>query len=490
MSTITLTLLSLALLEARPSAEPLVEDRFGRSLNEHELVLMDWEGYMANPVIRFFVTLPPNASLPARAVVKASDSRIYFDLPSEIGPNGPRKEFLFEDRTRATVSMAIFPDRDGRDESHALNVEVIDAAGQRTTLNVPIRVIDQDREDRRPDFPIIVNFSQDRTGVLQDAAMRAVITRAANDWAYFFGGMELSPVPKGAERTFLWDRDGFKTGRYITNEKEYKGFLLYAYGIEGDELRSGGEPSRAGGFQRLAGTDLPIRRSGGVEVEVRGNYNTLGWVVDFKDGEWWKATNLREVKPDLYSIVHHEIGHALIFNPGHTRFAASKLFGALRNARVSEYVGKAPPIDRSDHLPRVVDPESLRGAFGNEYHGQTPRGRWLITKTDLLCAEAVGYLLRETSAFAQLKLVTGDLPAGKVGARYSAHVRATGGISFYDWEVVNGRLPDGLALDRFSGEIYGIPNRVGAARFTVRVQSYDETSAGKTRELKIEINEP
>src|SRR5207248_1118879 len=82
-------------------------------------------------------------------------------------------------------------------------------------------------------------------------------------------------------------------------------------------------------------------------------------------------------------------------------------------------------------------------------------GRSAITKTDLLCAQAVGYKLRDTSAFTPLALTTAELPAGRVGAAYSAGLRAAGGIPFYDWTVTAGALPPGLALDPFTGAVTG-----------------------------------
>lgn len=51
---------------------------------------------------------------------------------------------------------------------------------------------------------------------------------------------------------------------------------------------------------------------------MQGNYNTLGWLVTLADRDWWQATNHGAVKNDLYSIAHHEIGHALIFNPNNS----------------------------------------------------------------------------------------------------------------------------------------------------------------------------
>jgi hypothetical protein len=480
---------ALMLLGAAPPGAPsglAVEDIFGRSLNGHGMVLVDWEGQIANPVVRVFVVPPEGAAYPARAVVTAREPRVYFDLPSTAGPRGPRKELEFKERGKAPVAVAIFPDRDTRDEDHRLEVEFTDAAGKTQSLSLPVHVIDQDR-DRPPAFRVLVDFEHDRTGFFRDESRRAVVLRAANDWADFLDGSNFRPTPAGAERTFLWDPDGFKTGRVVTNAEAYTGYLLYAYGIESPALRSGGEPSRRGGFHTGNGEPLPIRRSGGLEVETQGNYNTKGWLVSLDDADWWQATNLRGVKNDLYSIAHHEIGHALVFNPANTRFGAAKLLGKIRAEGLTAYLGTDPRIDRADHLHGTIDPASLKGAFGFEYHGKVPLGRWLITRTDLLCARAIGYTLRETSAFAPLTMRTDELPAGSVVERYAARLRASGGIPFYCWEVVDGALPDGLELNTFTGEIRGVPKRAGSFAFTVRVRDYDEKGPGKSRRLRIQI---
>jgi hypothetical protein len=464
-----------------------VTDTFGRPINEHGLVLVDWEGHIANPVARFSFRPPARAALPVRAVLTASEPRLYFDLPSAAGPKGPRKEFLFKDHSPAEAAIAIFPDRDAEDEKHQLTLELTDAHDSRFALSVPIQVIDQDPRDWRPRFSITVDFSQDRTGFFKDEAKRAVLVQAANDWAYFFDPAGLEPTPAAAERTFIWDADGFKSGRYITNEQAYTGFWLYAYGIKGTELRSGGEPSRMGGFQSAGGKALPIRRSGGVEVEVQGNYSTHGWLVPLDDADWWKATNLGHEPCDLYSIVHHEMGHSLIFNPGHVRFGIAKLAGRLKDSRISTYVGKDPAIDRSDHLDGTIDRDSLRGAFGFEYKGKVPWGRWLITKVDLLAAQSVGYTLRETSALRPLTITADDLPTGSVNIPYSSTLHASGGSPSYCWDVVDGSLPEGLELDTFSAEIRGKPKRAGESHFTVRVRASNERNEGARRRFAMTI---
>ena len=59
-------------------AAPKIEDIFGRSLDDHGLVLVDWEGYIANPAIQFVLVPPPDATYPARIIVRAREPRLYF----------------------------------------------------------------------------------------------------------------------------------------------------------------------------------------------------------------------------------------------------------------------------------------------------------------------------------------------------------------------------------------------------------------------------
>ncbi|HEV3003419.1 MAG TPA: Ig domain-containing protein, partial [Pirellulales bacterium] len=116
-------------------------------------------------------------------------------------------------------------------------------------------------------------------------------------------------------------------------------------------------------------------------------------------------------------------------------------------------------------------------------------GRWLITKHDLLAAQAIDYKLRSTSAFAPLSIAEGRLPAGKLAAAYSARLRAEGGIPFYDWSIAGGKLPDGIVLDSFSGEIHGTPTQAGKFDFTVRLRDYDEAGQGVNQPMTLEISE-
>src|ERR1044072_5046047 len=92
--------------------EIVFEDIFGRRLNERGMVLVDWEGQIANPAIRVLVRPPSDATFPASAVISGTEPRLYFDLPSQATASGPSKTFSFSNATPVPVLVSIFPDRD------------------------------------------------------------------------------------------------------------------------------------------------------------------------------------------------------------------------------------------------------------------------------------------------------------------------------------------------------------------------------------------
>ena len=220
---------------------------------------------------------------------------------------------------------------------------------------------------------------------------------------------------------------------------------------------------------------------------MKGNYNTLGWYLTTGDNDWWKASNFGNEQNDLYSIAHHEIGHSLIFNPAHTIFGDFKTNGSVNDAAVEDYQGPLPVIDSSDHLNGSIDRLSRKGAFGYEYYGDMPARRWTITKLDLLVAQAIGYTLRPTSAFALLIIDTPALPRGAVNDYYSQTLTGRGGVPSYEWTVIAGALPGGLTLDSFTGEIRGMPTATGTFNFTVQLRDNDTQTTPQEMDLSIRI---
>jgi hypothetical protein len=466
-------------------APPVIKDAFGRDLSTAGITLVDWEGYLANPAPRFFIELPGDVALPARIVLRSAAPSLYFDLPSTVGADGPRKELEARSaRDRLSFRLAVWPDRDGDNEEYELRVELTDAKQRRATARQRVRVLDQDRQ-REPEFRITLDFSRDRTGFFAKEENRRPVEQAAQDWAYFLADPGLEEVPAGAEETWIWEPDGFRKGETIKNKKPYQGFLVYAYGIQTPEVRSGGEPSRQGRWQRVRGKELPMRRSGGLEIEIRGNFNQRGWHTELPDDEWWRATNLRDVRNDLYSIAHHELGHTLAFNPAQPNFERFKTQGRWSAPTLRDYLGAAAKIDRADHFPETTDLASGKGAFGWEYHGEMPRCRWIITKFDLLAMSGVGYQLRDTSAFRPLVSTSKDLPSGARGRPYQTQLSVKGGTPAFCFDVVEGKLPTGLTLDSFTGKIAGTPRGEGRFSFTTRVR--DSGMAGAEHQQAVNI---
>ena len=145
----------------------LVEDIFGRRLNEHGLTLVDWEGPIANPAIKVFVVPPEGVALPASAVLTSTQPRVYFNLPSTIGPRGPSKTLTFNTREKQPVFVSIFPDREAKNLDFTLQLNFKDAAGKKRTLKIPCHVIDQDKpsgdDTAASVFPIDVPPLRQRT---------------------------------------------------------------------------------------------------------------------------------------------------------------------------------------------------------------------------------------------------------------------------------------------------------------------------------------
>ncbi len=450
----------------------VVEDIFGRDLKDHGLTLVDWDGYLANPAIKFFVLPPSDAAFPGSAVLSANNQRLYFDLPSTVGANGPTKQISFPAaNSQVAVYISAAPDRDSLDDDFQLTITFTGADNHTTSTIIPIHEIDQDQPSPQS-LQIVTDFTQDQTGFFASTSTRNVISQGALDWAFFFDDMKLDPTPAGQETTFIWNSDGFVSGHFIQNAYTYTGYLLYTYGIHSNALRSGGEVSTAGGLQTSSGMQLSLKRSGGLEIETAGNFNQLGWNLSTVDSDWWLSGNLGNEQNELFSISHHETGHAIAFNPGQSRWATFKSQGCVNDAAVIAYHGACPKIDASDHLSGEIDNASLKGAFGNEYSGNVPTRRWFITKLDLLVAQAIGYKLRPTSAFAPVNIANANLPPGFTGKSYSNGATAQGGIPFYRWTVVSGSLPAGLQLDSFTGKIFGVPITVGTSNFTLQLQDY------------------
>lgn len=476
-------MLALALLLLQQTATIGLQDVFGRDALKSGITLVDWEGQIANPAATVTIVPGPKLYLPARVQISATSPRILFNLFSELGPNGCTKTVFLEVRDKpVTVYLSILPDRDGEDEDYRLKLRLTDPNESIADFEAPIHVVDQDRE-RGLDFQLTFDYSKDASGFFSDPLKRKIVQQAADDWAYFFADQGFDRVPAGAEKGWIWD-DGFVKGHEVAVERSYQGFFLFAQGITGTEKRSGCGASEQGGFQSRAGAPTALRRSATMSMETSGNWNGKGWQTLDGDKDWWRASNMSRDKADLYSIVHHEMAHGLIFHKVHPAFR-DRLDGYLFHDPVVEaYVGRAPRIIDVEHFVDTVDPVSRVGVFGNEYGGDMPRKRWLITKFDLLVAQAMGYRLRDTSPFAKLSLLCPSRADGVTGKAFSLLPKISGGIPAY-FVTAAGPLPKGLELDSYSGRIQGTPTESGS--FAVSLTVRDSDPAKPTAQATVTI---
>jgi hypothetical protein len=460
-----------------------VRDRFARSLNARGVTLLDWEGYMANPKITLTFRPPAGVSFPLTATLTSSSPRVYFDRfgphPTVMSAAGPSKILVFGTASsEVTVNLGLFPDRDATSTMHTLTL----TAGSVTTT-VPIHEIDQDTDTGLQPFRVKVDYGNDRTGFLNDPLRRAIIEQAANDWAFFVDDMQLDEVPIGAELGWIWDpHTVYTSGRYVQNTAPFRGFLLNAYGIDhdlpGSQIASTGGPNRTYQTARSGLDTLPINRSGGLNVEIKGTFCRCGYRYSTSDSDWWLMHPRAGDPMDFHQVGMHEIGHAFVYHPFNRRIEPFWKRGVVDDPDVVSYYGSAPPIDNYSHIHPVLDPASRRSAFGSEWLQEDfPSGRHLITKLDVLILQAAGYKLRRTSSLRELEVTGTTLPNATAGTAYTSRFTAAGGVPDYEFRVVSGSLPPGLILDSFEGTVSGTPTTSGTFTFTIEVRDSARRSA-------------
>ena len=82
-----------------------------------------------------------------------------------------------------------------------------------------------------------------------------------------------------------------------------------------------------------------------------------------------------------------------------------------------------------------------------------------------------------------LTITTDTLPDGQVGVAYS-HTLTADGTTPITWSISSGALPDGLSLNKDTGEISGTPTTAGTSTFTVKATN---RAGSDTKELSITI---
>lgn len=87
-----------------------------------------------------------------------------------------------------------------------------------------------------------------------------------------------------------------------------------------------------------------------------------------------------------------------------------------------------------------------------------------------------------------LAVATTSLPAARQATPYTATLAAVGGKSPYNWTVSAGNFPAGLALNKTTGTISGIPALAGRYDFTVKVLDSSVPVAEATKALTVIVS--
>jgi Putative Ig domain len=475
--------------EPKSASDALVYDIFGRNLDAYGVRLVDWEGYLANPYVELTIRPYANAVFPLTIDLAArGTSRLMMDLPSELTATGATKTVrLTGPADREIVRLAIHSKRGpGPDERYRLTMTTTDGNGAASEHTMPIRVQQDQKRKPEPTIPIDFDYRYDTiTGYFADPKFRKAAEAAVNDWYSFFDIEPFDTVPAETE-TLQLPGDNWEDPVAATNNQDYNGMWVFFRGIQ--VPYSTGFPANNGSFHTRNGEQVPgpIHRSTAMIFEY--DEENMELFTSLADEDWYLTDLGRYI--DVHGLVMHEYGHAMAYHSwwnGMRRYVESD---GQNDSDVIDYQGYPVPLDTSYHIPgELAYWDRLSGQNGGWIH-LFPTRRWMLTKLTLLVAENAGWPLnRELTPFLEPAIRTRSVPGAVSGERYRSDLSAEGGVPFYDWQIVDGALPDGLSLNRFTGTIAGtVAAAPGRYAFTVQLRDYDRRSDPVLRTYRLRVS--
>ena len=146
----------------------MLRDVFGRDIRGHAIELVDWEGACANPALKLELVPDPHLSYPVRVQLNSANSRIEFNEPSTVDKTGATKLLTFAKAEPQTFWVSDFSDREAQNIETPLRIDVTDATGGKSSLELPMRIVSRERPDHhKPFFDILIDYGQDQTGFFE-----------------------------------------------------------------------------------------------------------------------------------------------------------------------------------------------------------------------------------------------------------------------------------------------------------------------------------
>ncbi|MBX2816804.1 MAG: T9SS type A sorting domain-containing protein [Saprospiraceae bacterium] len=484
-----------------------IVDIFGRDVTHEGISLVDWEGPVRNPAMKYSLLTTDSIAFPLSVQLSTTEENTSFNLPSTISQKGAAKTIVLQSKDSIeSFLFSYYMDKDYENDSFDLKL-TYEINGTVETQVVPVKVIDQDYS-RPLTYPVIVDYSEAVHPVMTSPEAQAVITEAAEDWLYYIDGTGIDEIPIGGSTLDIGGTDHFFEEKRVSNPVPYTGYYLYAFGNSnpGPCVCSTGSPNREQ-LQTSNGIEVPVFRIGALHLNIFGQaYMTepTGWEV-LSPYENWTQEGL--VGTDMYTLAKHEIGHAMVFensplfllaqgrdpsNPHPDVTQMPPPNGFTSPALSSYYPDTIVPLFKNSlsHVIDVLDPASKVPPYGGGVPIEImPNGREMLTKLDILIMESVGYPLRENEVTKMLSVGAEDVFVGDLGMPFDAAVQGTGGVPVYDYVLIEGSLPPGISLDRRTGRFSGTPAEVGDFPLTIQVKDYDERSHGANVETTIRIRD-
>jgi len=196
--------------------------------------------------------------------------------------------------------------------------------------------------------------------------------------------------------------------------------------------------------------------------------------------------------------------HGFVFTNNVARHNSYGIFGngkGYGNSAISYYFpnsvirrnvfagGKASLYPSDNLFPTTTDFQNHFVSYAGGDFALVPGTDWAGAGTD---SEDLGADMAEVrnGGSASLQVVTQSLPSTTEQAAYAFTLQAAGGHQPYQWSIVSGSLPSGIALDPLTGALSGAAASAGNYVFTVRVKDSSNVTAAQPLTLQVAVAVP